>query len=66
MPPGKHIGAGDGDRKLIDNDNDGVEDGIGVSRPLAGEYRRAVEAICASCVPVFAVDIPSGIHTDTG
>ncbi len=40
--------------------------GIGVSRPLAGEYRRAVEAICASGVPVLAVDIPSGIHTDTG
>ena len=40
--------------------------GIGVSRPLAGEYRRVVEAICASGVPVLAVDIPSGIHTDTG
>lgn len=40
--------------------------GIGVSRPLAGEYRRAVEAICASGVPVLAVDIPSGIHTDIG
>ena len=40
--------------------------GIGVSRSLAGEYRRAVEAICASGVPVLAVDIPSGIHTDTG
>lgn len=34
--------------------------GIGVSRPLAGEYRRAVEAICASGVPVLAVDILRG------
>ncbi len=40
--------------------------GIGVSRPLAGEYRAAVESIVASGVPVLAVDIPSGIHTDTG
>ena len=40
--------------------------GIGVSRPLAGEYRVAVENISSSGVPVLAVDIPSGIHTDTG
>lgn len=40
--------------------------GIGVSRPLAGEYRKAVEEIYASGIPVLAVDIPSGIHTDTG
>ncbi|MCI5649042.1 MAG: NAD(P)H-hydrate dehydratase [Fusicatenibacter sp.] len=40
--------------------------GIGLSRPLTGIFADTVERINKSGVPVIAVDIPSGIHTDTG
>ncbi len=40
--------------------------GIGLSRNLEGIYARAVEEINRSAAFVCAVDLPSGIHTDTG
>lgn len=40
--------------------------GIGLTRPLAGQWAEAVTAINASGKPVFAVDIPSGLSADTG
>jgi len=40
--------------------------GTGVDRPLADEWRVAVDRINAAAVPVLAVDIPSGLHADTG
>jgi len=43
--------------------------GIGLARPLAGIHAALVErinALAASGVPVLALDIPSGIHSDTG
>ena len=40
--------------------------GIGLARGLEGRYARAVEAINQSGRPVFALDIPSGINSDTG
>lgn len=40
--------------------------GIGLTREVAGEYARTVEAINASGALVCAVDIPSGISTDRG
>lgn len=40
--------------------------GIGLSRPLTGIFADTVERMNRSGVPVIAVDIPSGIHTDTG
>ena len=40
--------------------------GTGLNRAAAGEYLAAIEWINASSLPVFAVDIPSGLHADTG
>jgi len=43
--------------------------GIGLARPLAGIHAALVErinAINAAGVPVLALDVPSGIHSDTG
>ncbi|MBE9065366.1 NAD(P)H-hydrate dehydratase [Leptolyngbya cf. ectocarpi LEGE 11479] len=40
--------------------------GFGLSRPLTGEVAAAVTAINQSSVPVVSIDLPSGIHTDSG
>jgi ADP-dependent NAD(P)H-hydrate dehydratase / NAD(P)H-hydrate epimerase len=40
--------------------------GTGLERPLEGEWRAAIEAMNASGRPVFAIDIPSGLHADSG
>ncbi len=40
--------------------------GIGLSRPLEGEWLRLVQTLNASRVPILAVDVPSGLDADTG
>jgi len=40
--------------------------GTGLTRPLDGRMREAVDCINASGRPVLSVDMPSGIHADTG
>ena len=40
--------------------------GTGLERPLEGEWREAVEALNRVVEPVLAVDIPTGLHADTG
>lgn len=40
--------------------------GIGLSRPLSGRYLEAVRATGRAPAPVLAVDIPTGIHADSG
>lgn len=55
--------------KLSDAEYDIIIDamfGIGLTREISGEYATAIEYINASDAYVIAVDMPSGIHTDTG
>ena len=40
--------------------------GTGLAREVAGDYRAAIELINESAIPVLAVDIPSGLCSDTG
>jgi len=40
--------------------------GIGLNRPLNEDWRKLIEAINASGIPVLAVDVPSGLNADTG
>jgi ADP-dependent NAD(P)H-hydrate dehydratase / NAD(P)H-hydrate epimerase len=40
--------------------------GIGLNRPLVGDWLRLVQALNASRVPILAVDVPSGMNADTG
>ena len=40
--------------------------GTGLGRGIEGELASVVEAVNSSDVPVLAVDIPSGVHGDTG
>ena len=40
--------------------------GIGLARPIEGEYAKLVDCANAQSCPVLALDIPSGIDSDTG
>lgn len=40
--------------------------GIGSLRPLGGHYRNWVERMNSGAAPVVAIDLPSGLHADTG
>ncbi|MBK1719402.1 NAD(P)H-hydrate dehydratase [Thiocystis violacea] len=40
--------------------------GIGLERPVEGLWAEAIKAINSQSVPVLALDIPSGLHADTG
>ena len=40
--------------------------GIGLDRPITGEPASLLTAVAETKLPVLAVDIPSGIHADTG
>ncbi|MDH3319447.1 MAG: NAD(P)H-hydrate dehydratase [Betaproteobacteria bacterium] len=40
--------------------------GIGLARPVEGEYARLVDYANAQSCPVLALDIPSGLASDTG
>ncbi|MGB5605811.1 MAG: NAD(P)H-hydrate epimerase, partial [Gammaproteobacteria bacterium] len=40
--------------------------GTGLERPLAGVWHTVVEAVNRSARPVFSLDIPTGLHADTG
>lgn len=40
--------------------------GAGLTRPVEGEARAAIDAVNARRLPCLAVDLPSGVHGDTG
>jgi NAD(P)H-hydrate epimerase len=40
--------------------------GTGLDRPVEGDFRSAIEALNRHPAPVLAVDIPSGLHADSG
>ncbi len=40
--------------------------GIGLNRPLEGDWLRLVQTLNQSRVPILAVDVPSGLNADTG
>lgn len=40
--------------------------GIGLNSPVRGFYRQIIEEANASEKPIMAIDIPSGLHADTG
>jgi hydroxyethylthiazole kinase-like uncharacterized protein yjeF len=40
--------------------------GIGLARDVEGDYARLVDYINRQSCPVLALDIPSGLHSDTG
>ena len=40
--------------------------GIGVNRPLSGEWKTAVETVNATGTPVLSLDLPSGLNADNG
>ena len=39
---------------------------MGLERPVAGLFRNVIEFINRSKKRVLAIDVPSGIHSDTG
>jgi ADP-dependent NAD(P)H-hydrate dehydratase / NAD(P)H-hydrate epimerase len=40
--------------------------GIGLTRPIEGDYAKLVEYVNRQACPVLAIDVPSGIQSDTG
>lgn len=40
--------------------------GIGISREITGPWAEAVHAINTSGHPILSIDVPSGLHADTG
>jgi NAD(P)H-hydrate epimerase len=40
--------------------------GIGLNRPLADDWKKIIETVNQSGIPVLAVDVPSGLNADTG
>lgn len=40
--------------------------GTGLERPVGGQWAAAIEALNARRTPCLAIDVPSGLHADTG
>ena len=65
----RNSGGGWEEFRGIPQETDLIVDGIlgtGLRNDLRGAYRQAVEAANAHRAPVLALDIPTGLHSDTG
>ena len=40
--------------------------GIGLNRPLTDDWKKIIETVNRSGIPILAVDVPSGLNADTG
>jgi hydroxyethylthiazole kinase-like uncharacterized protein yjeF len=40
--------------------------GTGIDRPVEGEYLSVINTLMAATVPILAVDVPSGLNSETG
>ena len=40
--------------------------GIGLNRPLTDDWKKFIETVNQSGIPILAVDVPSGLNADTG
>ena len=40
--------------------------GIGIDRPVEGHYADLIDAMNQAAAPIVAIDLPSGMNTDTG
>ncbi len=40
--------------------------GIGLNRPLTDDWKKFIETVNRSGIPILAVDVPSGLNADTG
>ncbi len=40
--------------------------GTGLEREVEGPFRNAIEALNGAGIPILAIDVPSGLHADTG
>ena len=40
--------------------------GVGLERDISGRYAELIAAVNASAAPVLALDVPSGLHADSG
>jgi len=40
--------------------------GVGLDRPLADDWKKIIETVNRSGIPVLAADVPSGLNADTG
>jgi len=68
-----HFIAAGGEIGVFENQDWQVSDvvvdsllGTGLDREVGGQYKPVIERINASQQPVLAIDIPSGLHADTG
>jgi len=63
------IGASTAAVEATIRDSDAVVDGLlgtGLKREVGGQYRELIELVNASGLPVFSLDIPSGVDGNTG
>ena len=68
---GAEVAFGDekGDLQLLLAHADAVIDavfGVGLERPVTGELAEIFNAVSELAVPVIAIDVPSGVSSDTG